>query len=260
MDFRAVFLDIDGTLVSDQQLVSSASEVVQRLDAKGYKVALCTGRSTVHTTSVQERLGIGHAVYFNGGLAVTQNDVTLSMPLSIDTVSKILSVANKYALTIILHTHHQTMALADIPAQYQPILDSYSFPPIERTSAADVLSGAAGPIYQANVFVPEEFDDVFHREVPECLVYRWNPYAIDLQRLGCDKSIGASSLLKTWNISPREAIHVGDGGNDIGMFQSVGLSIAMGNAADEVKKHASLVTDTVQNHGVLKALESLHLI
>jgi Cof subfamily protein (haloacid dehalogenase superfamily) len=260
LNYRAVFLDIDGTLVTDRQLVSSAEEVVQRLKGKGYKVALCTGRSTVHTNGVKHHLGIDNAVYFNGGLAVMRDDVTLSMPLEQSTVERILQLTREHQQPLIFHTQNRTLSLEEIPAEYQPILESYEFPPIERTTVEEVLSGTVGQIYQANVFTTREFDRTFGERIPECLVYRWNRNAIDLQRLGCDKSIGAQTLLEKWNIPPAHAIHVGDGGNDIGMFQAMGLSIAMGNASDEVKAHANVVTDRAENDGVLKALENLRLI
>lgn len=260
MEFQAVFLDIDGTLVTNRQLVPSATEVITRLKSRGYQVALCTGRSTVHTTQVQQHLGVENAVYFNGGLAVTDDDVTLSMPLSSHTIRKIIEVGSEHDLPLIFHTKDSTLSPAELPSKYQEILADYQFPPIEKTSVDTILAGQIGDIYQANVFVTSDYDPVFAKVIPECLVYRWNPHAIDLQRLGCDKSIGAQTLLDRWNITPMQAIHVGDGGNDIGMFKAMGLGIAMGNAEDDVKEHASIITDRAENDGVLKALERLQLI
>ena len=47
----------------------------------------------------------------------------------------------------------------------------------------------------------------------------------------------------------------GDGENDIEMFHLVGTSVAMGNADDEVKKHASTVTLTVAEDGIADFFE-----
>ena len=47
----------------------------------------------------------------------------------------------------------------------------------------------------------------------------------------------------------------GDGENDIEMFHLVGTSVAMGNADDEVKKHASTVTLTVDEDGIADFFE-----
>ncbi len=82
---------------------------------------------------------------------------------------------------------------------------------------------------------------------------------MDLQKLHCDKSVGATALLKRLGVPPEHAMHIGDGGNDIGMFQTVGVSVAMGNADDGVKQYAKYVTDNVENDGVFAFCERFNL-
>jgi hydroxymethylpyrimidine pyrophosphatase-like HAD family hydrolase len=54
----------------------------------------------------------------------------------------------------------------------------------------------------------------------------------------------------------KEAIAtIGDQPNDVAMFKRSGFSIAMGNAADEVKRQASAVTDSCDEEGFAKAVE-----
>ena len=48
---------------------------------------------------------------------------------------------------------------------------------------------------------------------------------------------------------------IGDGGNDIPMFRTAGISVAMGGASDNVKSAAGFVTDTVDNHGIANAMQ-----
>ena len=52
----------------------------------------------------------------------------------------------------------------------------------------------------------------------------------------------------------------GEGGNDISMLKHVGIGIAMGNASENVKQIADYVTDTVDNDGILKALQHFGVI
>ena len=60
-------------------------------------------------------------------------------------------------------------------------------------------------------------------------------------------------------IPPNEIATIGDGFNDVLMFLKTGFSIAMGNAADEVKAQASAVTDTNENDGWAKAVHQFIL-
>ena len=52
----------------------------------------------------------------------------------------------------------------------------------------------------------------------------------------------------------------GDGENDLSMFEMVGTSVAMGNASDMVKAHATLVTDDVDSDGLYNACQRLGLL
>lgn len=52
-------------------------------------------------------------------------------------------------------------------------------------------------------------------------------------------------------------IAIGDTENDIPMLKAAPLSVAMGNASDEVKKYAKFVTSSAENDGVAEVLEKL---
>lgn len=75
-----------------------------------------------------------------------------------------------------------------------------------------------------------------------------------------NKSSSLEQLAKHKNISTNEIIAFGDSQNDIDMLESVGYSVAMGNALDEVKKISKDVTDTDRKNGVYKKLKELKII
>ena len=64
-------------------------------------------------------------------------------------------------------------------------------------------------------------------------------------------------LAQKLNIQPSEIVAIGDAANDIEMLEYAGLAIAMGNASEEVKAIADIVTDTNENNGVIKAIDNL---
>ena len=57
-----------------------------------------------------------------------------------------------------------------------------------------------------------------------------------------------------------DTIAIGDGFNDILMIEYCNIGVAMGNAKDEVKKHADIVADRVEDDGLYKVLKELNLI
>ena len=64
-------------------------------------------------------------------------------------------------------------------------------------------------------------------------------------------------LCKNLGIHPEETIAFGDGENDISLLQAAGLSVAMGNAAEEVKACADVVTASNDEDGIALCIQSL---
>ena len=60
-------------------------------------------------------------------------------------------------------------------------------------------------------------------------------------------------------VPAHEIATIGDQPNDVLMFKRSGFSIAMGNASDQVKAQAAAVTDSYNDEGFAKAMESFIL-
>ena len=76
---------------------------------------------------------------------------------------------------------------------------------------------------------------------------------IYLSRIGYSKE----KIIETLNIDLKYAVSIGDDYNDISMFKETGLSIAMGNANDEVKSFVKYITKTNNENGVAYVLEKI---
>ena len=78
-----------------------------------------------------------------------------------------------------------------------------------------------------------------------------------LFRSGVDKGRALCLLGSEWGIAPEEIAAIGDSDNDLAMLRAVGCPVAMGNASDEVKAAATMVTDSNDREGVAKAIRKL---
>jgi Cof subfamily protein (haloacid dehalogenase superfamily) len=258
-DIQMVFLDIDGTLFVEGKLVQSGIRAVEQLTAQGIPVAICTGRSVLHAKHVQDTLDVPYGIFFNGGLVRTKTDELFATPFQADDVAGIVQYARSHGISTILHTHERAVSFAPIPEQYKAILAFFDFPSIEIVPFA-VANLDNINIFQINAFMTREWDADFETRFPASYIYRWDTRAVDFQRRKSDKSIGAKHLLDHLGIKPEHALHIGDGGNDIGMFKTLGYSYAMGNATDDVKQFAKRVTTNAEDDGVARALHELGLI
>jgi Cof subfamily protein (haloacid dehalogenase superfamily) len=86
-------------------------------------------------------------------------------------------------------------------------------------------------------------------------VARSQPYYLDITHPLANKGDALSELAKLLAFPLAEIAVIGDGGNDIAMFERSGLSIAMGNAGPDVRRAADFVTDTNREEGFANAIE-----
>ena len=86
-------------------------------------------------------------------------------------------------------------------------------------------------------------------------VTRSQPYYLDITHPLANKGVALSELAKLLAVPLAEIAVIGDGGNDVAMFERSGLSIAMGNASPEVQRAADFVTDSNSEEGFANAIE-----
>lgn len=77
---------------------------------------------------------------------------------------------------------------------------------------------------------------------------------IDIAKNGCSKKNAIHILADKLGIKQEEIIVMGDGGNDISMFECAGLKIAMANAEKYLKEKADFITTSNNDNGVAKAI------
>ena len=86
---------------------------------------------------------------------------------------------------------------------------------------------------------------------------RSQSYYLDITPPGCDKGTFVQAMARRLGISTDAVATIGDMQNDLAMFRKSGLSIAMGNATDDVKKAATHVTTSNEDEGFAGAIEMI---
>lgn len=91
----------------------------------------------------------------------------------------------------------------------------------------------------------------------EATAVRSQSYYLDVTPAGHDKGTFVENIAKRLGISTGAVATIGDMQNDLPMFAKSGMSFAMGNATDDVKKCATHVTDTNERDGFARAMETV---
>ena len=84
---------------------------------------------------------------------------------------------------------------------------------------------------------------------------RSQPYYLDVTNLNANKGEVVRMLSKLLAIPPEQIATIGDQPNDVLMFEKSGMSIAMGNASNEVQHAATYVTTSNEEEGFANAME-----
>ena len=255
---KAVFFDVDGTLVShkSKSVPSSAAEALEKLREKGIKIFLSTGRH-IHELRNMPTQGIAFDGYvlLNGqiGLDEKQN-IIFSHPFEKEDVEGLLEI---------FHKKEYPFVLVNKDGHYMNYVNEF---------VEEALAGVSTPIppvrayegeelYQATVFIPPTEDEKFADKLPKgCKMARWGSHGADIIATEGGKAVGMKFFGELLGILPEEMMAFGDAQNDMDMMEYAGIGIAMGNGEECLKEIADYVTADVDDSGVWKALQKFGLL
>ena len=257
---RLVLADVDGTLVTqDKVLTARARQAVQGLHEREILFAITSGRPPLGMKMLIEPLELKTPVAgFNGGV-FTQPDLTVisSLTLAADVAAETLVLIKQHQLTAWLYTDRDWFVPDPKGAHVDREAWTVKFPP-------KVLADFSGHLEHAVkiVGVSDDRDAVNKCEAAcqEKLKGRASaqtsqPYYLDVTNPQANKGGVADYLAKHFQLELEEIAVLGDMPNDVPMFEKAGLSIAMGQASDTVRKQANFVTASNEDEGFAEAIE-----
>ena len=256
---KAVFFDIDGTLVSfkTHEVPQSTIEALDLLRKKGIKVFIATGR---HYTSINNLgdLKFDGYVTLNGGYCFAGEDKVIykhSIPdRDIEALIRYMETEESFPCAFV---QEKEIFMNYKDETVEEIFNMLNFPepPIRPM---DEIRGKTA--YQLVSFFTAEQEKKIMTILSNCESTRWNPLFTDVVPAGSSKRVGIDKMLEYFRIPLNECMAFGDGGNDVVMLQHAGIGVAMGNAEDDVKQYADYITDSVDEDGIFKALKHLNII
>jgi Cof subfamily protein (haloacid dehalogenase superfamily) len=256
----AVVSDVDGTLMTDdKRLTPRARQAVAKLHARGIIFTIISSRPPRGVRMLLDPLEIKTPVgCFNGGVIARPD-------LSVITAHVLPSHVARCAVDMLSARGAQSWIFAG-PDWLVRDSDEPHVGLEERTvrfrptvvedfgSALDVAAKIVGVSADFELLARCE-RDVRTALAGQASVVRSQPYYLDITHPLANKGLALSVLATLLAVPPAEIAVVGDGGNDVAMFERSGLSIAMGNASPQVQRAADFVTDTNREEGFANAIE-----
>lgn len=250
---QAAFFDIDGTLVSfeNHAVPASAMEAINRLRASGVKTFLATGRNGDSTRFLMDSGLFDGEILLSGQLCLLNGEIVFQAPVSGADIEAAIAGAASGEFTLGFLSGHESFVSG--VNEYVSAACDYAGMAIPRV--ADPAEARNYPVYQLHCYGPEGTEDELLKRTEGLVAVRWSRNFADVFPVGGGKDRGIEAVCHALNISPEATIAFGDGENDLSMLEYAGIGVAMGNAGDSVKARADYVTESVDAHGIARAIE-----
>ena len=261
--FRAIALDLDGTLTNHDKVVTPRTrQALLKAQEQGAIIILASGRPTYGIVPVAECLELekrgGYILSYNGGNIV--NTKTGEKLFSQFLPDAVIPILYKYAK----EKNHALLGYAGNEIITEMPDDQY----VKEESRinkmnirkVDNLLDALEP-HPTKLLMTGDPTDMLkaEEELVEILgekmdIFRSAPFFLELVPKGIDKAQSLLRLLSKINLTPADLMAFGDGYNDLSMLKLAGVGVVMANAAPEVRADADYVTLSNEEDGVAEAL------
>ena len=180
----------------------------------------------------------------NGGYCIIDSQIIYDNKIPQEDLKEIIKIVkeNNYPCLFIesnqMYITHINQRVIDAQASISTMI-----PPISNQINID-------NIYQVDPYVDEKGIKEIIKNTKHVKVTKWHDYAYDIVPKTGGKAAAIQAVSKHFGYQKEELMAFGDGHNDISMMRQAPISIAMGNAIDEVKEVATYITKSNQEDGI----------
>lgn len=262
---RLIALDLDGTLLTKGHTVSDGNAAaVREAVAAGVHIVLATSRWYLLAKRTADALGITSPIICHNGAMVrspVDDSRLLDLEIPADAAAEIAAIADA--------GHYEGMVTVDdltYMITKMPNVDPARLPAgmvlTERLSdhvhgraegflffgqdAVDGVRARLGDRYAGVLNVAFGYSATF-------------PMYLNIVHAGADKGRALTLVCEHVGVPLADAMAIGDAAPDLEMMRVAGLSMAMGNAPDDVKAQVDVVGPSNEDDGVAWAIREFAL-
>jgi len=229
-----IILDLDGTVVNRSGVITQNLLNYLHKNGNSLDISICTGRFSDYVLEIIKKIKLGDSYHIcDGGGRIVDNTGSTIWVKEID--SQIIKLT------------HEIQNLFDID-----LLLSDKISDFKINSIAQIILRR----------VKDEHLESIIKMYPRNLaniqkVWYWegHGHTLSITAQNIDKGQALKKLTEIENLHLNDCVMVADGNNDIPCFKICGTKIAMGNSSKQLSELADYCVDTVDNDGVIEALE-----
>lgn len=261
MKYKAIATDLDGTLLNDKKQISEANQkAIEYAVNKGITIIPCTGRAVQGITRFEVlRKLTSLAVAYNGGMIINLKDgiIIYHCPLLKSDAEFIISKGLELDTNICVWIDNRLLCnkINAYTLKYSKISD---VPPVKFDSFSDISEKLITKVlwYDEEQKIQNYLLHMRKSVSQQVTCCTSKPWFLEFFNSKTSKSLALEKICEFYGINLSEVIAIGDELNDISMLKVAGLSAAVENAVNDVKRVADIITASNNNDGFAKLIYS----
>lgn len=258
-NIKIVVSDLDGTLLKNDGSVGiETKKLIRELHNYDVLFSFATGRLHSAVTDIAKDLEIKNPIISLDGSVIKDfpsGETIFESFLKKKYVEKAVKYADDYLLNVAL-CHSDAIYYTEFNTVIPKLLNKFGAKYKEVSSYKNLLDKTleivfAGDNKESIEFVKDKFTFPYAFDC-NASYYRSQSkrglYYLDIRRAGSSKGKGLKRLLKYLRIKTHQAVVMGDWYNDISMFESDAIKVAVANSIPELIKNADHVTERSNNN------------
>ncbi len=272
MNTKALFLDLDGTLLNDKKEITEGNyNAIHAALTKGHKVIINTGRPLVSAIKQAQRLGLTeegcYLVAFNGGILYDMGagKILFKKDLPLDIVFEVFDEAN--ARNLHVQTYDDTYVIVEKRNDNDIVRRYCGNILMEHQVTEDIRTVTGRPVKVLaidfeNRKAVEDFQEWIREKYSKVLDCFFScPYYLEIVPCGLNKGTALRQMSELLGIPLENTVAAGDEANDIEMIKTAGIGVSMKNGTEDAKAAADYVTTRDNNNdGIAEIIEKFILL
>ncbi|MFV0392903.1 MAG: HAD family hydrolase [Coprobacillaceae bacterium] len=263
---KAIFFDVDGTQVASNQGVHVPSdktrETITKMHQLGHIPVVSTGRPITMLDNTITDMDFAGYICSAGAYVVLNGKVIVDSPIPSELTQQFFDAAIEKGIFIFAESTEYVYTPIEQLQSWQQFFEEGRLLPKDKVLAETNISDKR--IYKlftrsSDISAFSELKEMFKNS------FRFNTAFCKDDVIGTDviynkysKATGIKAITNALHIKKEDTYAIGDGTNDIEMFEVVGCGIAMDNAAEELKEISTFITTDVANEGIYQAFSKMN--
>lgn len=257
---KMLVCDIDGTIFNGTAFTENLQNCIKKIREDGVKFVIATGRTFYSANQVIAPLKVDTPVICYQGATIHNpktGEIIYELGLKRDLALEIINYLKTFDIYPNIYINDKLFAeketeyvrqYSDVQLIPYTIEDNIEKNDFKSLNKILVIDDDTKKIHWITEHLKEKYGNKIYTAMS-------TPTFCEICASGVSKGNAVKYVADMYGIKKEEIMSCGDQNNDIELLTCAGIGVAMGNATETLKSYADYITDTVNNDGVVKAVE-----